>query len=232
MWRDSRSTEPAPALTWLGALRAVIERVGNVMGDAAGWVYLLCALLITFDVVSRRFLDFSSQGTTEITGYMLGFGITWGLAHALAMKAHIRVDVLVMHLPLWLRAYLHALALAMLTFVSVFFAWRGWAVVVESWEFGAKDTSALSVPLIFPQGLWALGLTAFCALTVVMLLEAILLLGFGRRDGVDRLLGPRSVAEETEEVLEAAGITESVQDPSPQPSPRGSGGTPQSGGSP
>jgi TRAP-type C4-dicarboxylate transport system permease small subunit len=122
------------------------------MGDAAGWVYLLCALLIAFDVVSRKFLGFSSQGTTEISGYMLGFGITWGLAYALAMKAHIRVDVLVMHLPPWLRAYLHALALALLAFVSVFFAWRGWAVVVESWEFGAKDTSALSIPLILAAG--------------------------------------------------------------------------------
>jgi TRAP-type C4-dicarboxylate transport system permease small subunit len=107
----------------------------------------------------------------------------------------------------------HALALALLTFVSVLFAWRGWAVVVESWEFGAKDTSALSIPLILPQGLWALGLTAFCALPVVMLLEVILLLVLGRRDGVDRLLGPRSIAEETEEMLEAAGIAESGSPP-------------------
>jgi TRAP-type C4-dicarboxylate transport system permease small subunit len=210
----------------------MIERLGDAMGDAAGWVYLLCALLITFDVVSRKFLGFSSQGTTEITGYMLGFGITWGLAHALAMKAHIRVDVLVMHLPLWLRAYLHALALALLTSVSVFFAWRGWAVVVESWEFGAKDTSALSIPLILPQGLWALGLTAFCALTVVMLLEVILLLALGRRDGVDHLLGPRSIAEETEEVLEAAGLAESIPSPSSQPSPGGRGSASPPGRSP
>jgi TRAP-type C4-dicarboxylate transport system permease small subunit len=205
MWRASRDTTSAPTLAWLNTLRTIIERIGDAMVDAAGWVYLLCALLITFDVVSRKFLGFSSQGTTEITGYMLGFGINWGLAHALAMKAHIRVDVLVMHLPLWLRAYLHALALALLTFVSIFFTWRGWAVVVESWEFGAKDTSALSIPLILPQGLWALGLTAFGALTIVMFLEVILLLALGRRDDVDHLLGPRSIAEETEEVLEVTG---------------------------
>jgi len=195
----------APMLVSLTTLRIAIERLGIVMGDAAGWVYLLCALLITFDVISRKFLGFSSQGTTEITGYMLGFDMTWGLTHALAMKAHIRVDVLVMHLPLWLRAYLHALALALLTVVGFFFAWRGWAVVIESWEFGATDTSALSIPLIIPQGLWAIGLTAFFALTVTMLLEVLLLLVHGHRGGVDRLLGPRSIAEETEEVLEAAG---------------------------
>jgi TRAP-type C4-dicarboxylate transport system permease small subunit len=204
---DTQASAPhsVPLLVWLGMLRTAIARLGEVMGDAAGWVYLLCALLITFDVVGRKFLGFSSQGTTEITGYMLGFGMTWGLTHALATKAHIRVDVLVMHLPLWLRVYLHALALALLAVVGFFFAWRGWAVVIESWEFGAKDTSALSIPLIVPQGLWAIGLTAFFALTATMLLEVLLLLMHGRKDGVDRLLGPRSVAEETEEVLEAAG---------------------------
>lgn len=49
------------------------------MGDLAGWVYLLCACFITFEVISRRYFGFSSQGTTEISGYMLAFGITWGL---------------------------------------------------------------------------------------------------------------------------------------------------------
>jgi hypothetical protein len=53
-----------------------------------------------------------------------------------------------------------------------------------------------------------------------MLLEVILLLALGRRDGVDHLLGPRSIAEETEEVLEAAGLAESMPSPLPQPSPR------------
>ena len=53
----------------------------------------LCALFITFDVVARRFFGFSSQATIELTGYALAFGIAWGLAHALATRAHIRVDV-------------------------------------------------------------------------------------------------------------------------------------------
>jgi TRAP-type C4-dicarboxylate transport system permease small subunit len=223
-----RPENPAPPLAWLSALRTSIERLGEGMGDAAGWVYVGGALLISFDALSRKFLGFSSQGTTEITGYMLGFGITWGLTHAFAMKAHIRVDVLVTRLPLWIRTYLHALALALLSFVGFFFVWRGWAVVLESWEFGAKDTSALSIPLIVPQALWAVGLTAFFASTAVALLEVLLLLVLGCRDGVDRLLGPRSIVEETEEVLEAAGLVES---PPLSSSARHSSG-PQAGTSP
>jgi TRAP-type C4-dicarboxylate transport system permease small subunit len=116
------------------------------------------------------------------------------------------VDVLVLRLPVRVRAYLHLLALAFLTILGLLFARRAWDVVLESWEFGAKDTSALSIPLILPQGLWAIGLSVFCVLTVLVLLETVLLLLLGQQEAVDQRLGARSVAEETEEALEAVGL--------------------------
>ena len=63
--------------------RRAVALIGTVMGYAAGWGFILCAAFITFDVIARRFFGFSSQATTEITGYALAFGISWALAHAL-----------------------------------------------------------------------------------------------------------------------------------------------------
>jgi TRAP-type C4-dicarboxylate transport system permease small subunit len=186
--------------------RARLERLSHLMGCCAGWLFVVCAFFVTFDVLSRKFLGFSTRSTTEITGYMLALGLTWGLGHALATRSHIRVDMLVSRMPLRLRAYMHGIALVFLAVVAFFFAWRGWAVVFESWEFGAKDTSALSIPLIGPQALWAVGITTFFVLTVVLLLESIASLAQGRAEAVDRLLGSRTLAEETAEALEAAGM--------------------------
>jgi TRAP-type C4-dicarboxylate transport system permease small subunit len=176
------------------------------MGDLAGWGYLVCAFFITFDVVSRRFLGFSSQGTVEISGYLLAFGITWGLAYALSARGHIRVDVVVMRFPLRLRAYAHALALAFLAVFGALLALRAWSVVQESWELGAKETSALTIPLVIPQAPWAVGLTVFAILAAVLMLRTLLLLLRGRYHTVDRILAGRSLEEETEEALEAAGV--------------------------
>jgi TRAP-type C4-dicarboxylate transport system permease small subunit len=189
--------------------RRRLEAVGRVMNAVAGWVYVACALFVTLDVLGRKLVGVSSQGTTEITGYLLAFGISWGLAHALAERAHIRVDMLLGRMPLALRAWMHGLALAFLVVLAFFFAWRGWAVVAESWEFGARDTSALSIPLVVPQGLWAIGLTVLLALGGVLLLEVVLLLGRGQARTVDRLLGPRTPAEETADTLEAVGLAAS-----------------------
>jgi TRAP-type C4-dicarboxylate transport system permease small subunit len=200
-------------LTVLTRLRGRLERLSRLMGCVAGWVFVACAFFVTFDVISRKFAGFSTRSTTEITGYMLALGLTWGLAHALATRAHIRVDMLVSRMPLLLRASMHAVALAFLAVTVFFFVWRGWAVVFESWEFRAQDTSALSIPLIVPQSLWAFGITIFFALTVVFLLEVVVSLWNGRAAAVDRLLGSRTLAEETAEVLEAAGMAHARGDP-------------------
>lgn len=193
-------------LALLARLRAANELVGHVMNDVAGWLFVVCALFVSFDVLARKFLNVSSKATVEVTGYMLAFGIAWGLCDALTTRAHIRVDVIVSKLPLVFRAWAHGLALAFLAVLAFFFVWRAWAVVLESWEFNAHDSSALTIPLVVPQALWALGITAFFVLTVLMLSEVLILLSMGRRAQVDRMLGPRTLKEEADEALEAAGL--------------------------
>jgi TRAP-type C4-dicarboxylate transport system permease small subunit len=187
-------------------MRRAAARVSAAMNDIAGWVFILCAAFITIDVLMRNFAGFSSSATTEITSYMLAFGIAWGLAHALAVRAHIRVDVLVNKLPVGWRQYLHALALAVLTALALFLAWCAWMLVDESVFFNATDTSALAIPLVIPQGLWAIGISMFALMAVLLLFEVACLLCAGDAKEIDRLLGARGYEEETQEALEAVGM--------------------------
>jgi TRAP-type C4-dicarboxylate transport system permease small subunit len=187
-------------------IRKVASAVAAVMNYVAGWNLIFCAVFITIDVVCRNFGGFSSSATTEITSYMLAFGLAWGLAHALVTRSHIRIDVLVNRMPIGVRQYLHAFALVLLTGLSLFFAWCAWSLVGESMLFNAKDTSALAVPLVIPQGLWAVGITMLAVFAVVLLLEITCLLVAGDAAEIDKLLGPRGYQEETQEALEAVGL--------------------------
>ena len=175
------------------------------MGDLAGWAYIVCALFITSDVITRRFFGFSSQGTTEISGYLVAFGIAWGLTHALTEKRHIRVEALLQKIPLRLRAYLHLVAILGLELITLVVTWRAWHVVLESWELGARDSGALSIPLVWPQVAWAIGISVFAVATTLTLLLTLALLASGDADGVDRLLGVREISEDVDEALDAAG---------------------------
>jgi TRAP-type C4-dicarboxylate transport system permease small subunit len=188
------------------AARRSSSRLAATMNDLAGWVFILCAGFITLDVLFRNFGGFSSSATTEITSYMLAFGIAWGLAYALAARAHIRVDVLVNKLPIVWRQYLHTLALAVLTALSLFLAWCAWTLVEESVFFQATDTSVLAIPLVIPQGLWAVGITMLALQAVLQLFEAACLVWAGDARQIDSLLGARGYEEETQEALEAVGM--------------------------
>ncbi|MBP0447671.1 TRAP transporter small permease [Roseomonas sp. SSH11] len=192
-----------PLLRAARVLSAGTARAASIMAYLAGWNYVACAIFITADVLGRSFLGVSSAATIEITGYMLAGGIAWGLAHALARRAHIRVDALVNRLPARPRAVLHILALSLLGAFAVFSAWAGWTLLDESLLFDAHDNSALHIPLALPQGLWVFGLAAFCVMIMVLLLEAVLGLVLQGPAAVDALLGPRGLQDETEEALEA-----------------------------
>ncbi|WP_431302643.1 TRAP transporter small permease subunit [Sediminicoccus sp. BL-A-41-H5] len=187
-------------------LRRGVAGLAALMAWAAGWNYVACALFITADIIGRNALGVSSAATVEVTGYMLACGIAWGLAHTLACRAHIRVDVLLMRLPTRFRAPLHVFSLLLLTGFAIFVAWAAWELVDESALFDAHDNSALRVPLVIPQGIWAVGLSAFVLMCGVLLLESVLALLLGEGQRLDGLLGSRTLADETEEALEAVAM--------------------------
>lgn len=187
-------------------LRRAVSAVAALMAYLAGWNYLACALFITFDIVARNFFGFSSRATVEVTGYMLACGIAWALAHTLATRAHIRVDVLLNRWPARLRAPLHLFSLALLGVFAGFCAWAAWSLVDESVLFNAHDNSALRIPLAAPQGIWFIGIAAFVVMVGVLLLESLLLLLTGHGAQIDALLGSRTIDDEAREALDAVGM--------------------------
>jgi len=193
-------------------LRVVVSRANRLidalarwMNRCAGWLFVLCALFVTFDVLARKFLGFSSQSTTELSGYMLGVGIAWGLAGALEARTHVRIDILIQKVPPRWRGYLHWLALASLAVFAGFLLYGAWHTTMESWDFKATDNSLLKTPLIIPQGLWLFGIGVFGVMAMLRLLEVALLLPKGDIQAIEHLTGPRSYVEEAEEALEATG---------------------------
>jgi TRAP-type C4-dicarboxylate transport system permease small subunit len=188
--------------------RRTVAHLGTLMGYIAGWGFIACAAFITFDVVARRFFGFSSQATTELTGYALAFGISWALAHALTTRAHIRIDVLINHLPDRLRYPMHLLSLAALAVFMGFIAKGAYDLVDESILFGATDISVLRTPLWIPQGLWAFGIGVFLLLIILMLAESFLLMLAGRGREAEALVHSRTYEEEAAEALEAVGAAD------------------------
>ena len=200
------------ALRVVGKANRLIDALARLMNRCAGWLFVLCALFITFDVLARKFLGFSSQSTTELSGYMLGVGIAWGLAGALEARTHVRIDILIQKIPPQYRGYLHWVALATLTVFAGFLLYGAWHTTMESWDFKATDNSLLKTPLIIPQGLWLFGIGVFGVMAALRVLEVALLLPGGDIAAIEHLTGPRSYIEEADEALDAIGSAQHLKD--------------------
>ena len=181
----------------------MLEAVSRRAMSVAGWCYLLITLLICFDIGARRLLGFSSESTTELTGYLMAVGMSWGMAGTLFERGHVRIDVLVQKLPLKVRVWLHLASLLALLVATGFFVQGAFSLARDSWELGATDLSTLRTPMVIPQGLWAAGLALMLLAALALLVRAVRRLAAGQQDEVDRMLMARSYEDEAAETLEA-----------------------------
>lgn len=188
-------------------LDRVLERARVVARWAArcgGALLLTGAVIVSIDVLARKFLNVSLGGADELAGYAFAIGTAWSFAFVALERGNVRVDALYVHLPATLAAVLDLLALvALLAFVSVV-AWYGWDLLAGSFDRGARSNSALAVPLWMPQLLWWLGYAIFAL--IVLLLVVRVALALWRRDfaAVTRLAGARSTAEDAQSEIENA----------------------------
>ncbi|HEX5477528.1 MAG TPA: TRAP transporter small permease [Burkholderiales bacterium] len=180
-------------------LARLIARAGTWFG---GILVALAAVLISVDVLMRKFLGVPLGGSTEYSGYILGIGSAWALALALLDRAHVRIDSLYMLAPARLCALLDILALGAFMVFGALATWQGALVFQQSWAVSARSLTPLETPLAVPQFLWVAGFAMFFAVLVLLLVRAVIIVFTGRAEDVQRLIGPRTVQQELAEAIE------------------------------
>lgn len=164
-----------------------------------GFLTLGSVLLISFDVLARKLLGFSTGGADELSSYAFAISTSWALAFATLQRANVRVDLVYQHLPKPLSAFLDWLSVVVLaTFMAVLTV-HAYGVAASSWTQGSAANTPLGTPLYIPQGLWFLGLLWMCLVLALMLVKTSLALVGGRLDEIKAIAGVRSTQEEAEE---------------------------------
>jgi TRAP-type C4-dicarboxylate transport system permease small subunit len=186
---------------FLDAALRLADRGTAAVAIAGGLLIFSSALIVSFDVTTRKLFNYTLGGADELSGYALAIGSAWAFAYVLLNRGNVRIDVLYQHLPRGIAALCDiAAVLALLAFVGVT-AWYGWGVVAQSWTLAARSNSALGVPLWIPQGMWWLGYAWLLSCGALLLVRGLILLFAADLEGVHRLLGARSVEDEAADEL-------------------------------
>lgn len=176
----------------IGALAGVSRALAWV----AGALVLAAALLIGADVVLRNALRIAPLHSFELSRYAFGAAVALGLAFSVTERANIRIDILHRLLPRRAHAPLDVLALLALAPVSLAFAYYAWDVTRESLRLGAVSNTPLALPMAWPQGLFAAGLSWFALVCIAYGLAALWALLRGDAPTVDRVGGMPGLSAE------------------------------------
>jgi TRAP-type C4-dicarboxylate transport system permease small subunit len=174
----------------------LLAAVSRGVARLGGALILASAVLIGLDVIARNAFAAAPFASMELSRYAFAGAIAFGMAHALVMRSHIRIDILHRLLPRALHAPLDTIALACMAPLATVFAWYAWDVVRESARLGAVSNSPLAVPLVVPQAVWAAGFAWFAFVAWVLLLMALRGLVRWRLAEIEAVGGMPGVAEE------------------------------------
>ena len=176
----------------------VLEWISRRAVWVGGAALLAAAVMVTLDVLSRKFLNVTMSGADEISGYVFAAGTTWAYSYCLLHRANIRIDALYNFLPRWVCAILDTVAVVLLLIYNGVLAYRAWGAFSESWAKDSVSITTLATPQWIPQLLWASGLIFFELVLVFVFLYTLVGLLRGDLDLVKRIAGVPSVAEEIE----------------------------------
>ncbi len=179
------------------------RRVSQWCAWVGGVIFFASALLITFEVLIRKFLSRSLGGADELSGYGFAVAVTFGFAYASLDRAHIRVDTCHAWFSDWGKALLDIVAAVLLMIYFGSMLTYGLGVVTDTWEMNAHSNTPLHLPLIVPQSLWWLGLALTVTVSALLLVRACLHLLLGELPASSKLIGARGMEEEISEELAA-----------------------------
>ncbi len=176
-----------------------VEAMSRAAVWAGGLLTIASVLLISFDVLARKFFGVTVGGADELSSYAFAISTSWALAFATLQRANVRVDVIYQMLPVRVSAVVDWLCLVSLGVFMAYLTWYAYDTVATSWIQDSHANTTMGTPLWIPQGLWLLGLFWMCIVLAVMLLRASVALVTGDIDTVKLLCGLRTSQEEAEE---------------------------------
>jgi TRAP-type C4-dicarboxylate transport system permease small subunit len=168
----------------LGGLLRRAESFSRLAVWAGGALTVASVLLISFDVLARKFLGFTTGGADELSSYAFAISTSWALAFATLLRVAAVLD--------WISMVALAVFMVYLTYYAS-------EVVQTSWAQKSAANTPLATPLWIPQGLWLLGLGWMCITVALMLARASAALVTGDIELVRSICGVRSAQEEADE---------------------------------
>ena len=138
-----------------------------------GVLLFASVLLISTEVVLRKFFLFSFGAADELSGYVLGIIISWSLTYVLFEKMHIRIDVIYEKVSNKSKNLFDVVAMFFTFCFSMLLTYFSFDVIYTSIIKNSTANTPLGTPLWIPQLIWWLGFAFFSIVVFILLMMSI-----------------------------------------------------------
>jgi TRAP-type C4-dicarboxylate transport system permease small subunit len=195
-------------LQFLDAVHRTLERISLFAVWVGGAGLLLCAIMVTVDVLARKFLSITMSGSDEYTGYVFAAATTWAYSYVVLHRSNVRIDALYNLFPMPVRAIADIVGLLLLlVFISVLL-YMASGVFMTSWARNSVAITALATPLWIPQLAWLIGLAMLEFTLIFVIIHATAALLTGDIVKVQAIAGTMSIQDEIREETRGMGVND------------------------
>lgn len=175
------------------------HRLSTWLVWVAGALLIASALLVTVEVILRKFANISVGGADELSGYAFGIATALAMSYALFERAHIRVDAAYLFFPRWLRRVADLLGVILLVGFAAVITQTGWGLLADTIEYGSRSITPMRTPLLYVQLPWLAGWIYFVLCGLLVIAAALTWLLTGRAAKTDAMLAAKSLQEQIDE---------------------------------
>jgi TRAP-type mannitol/chloroaromatic compound transport system permease small subunit len=128
-----------------------VDKLSTWLGHAFAWLIVAITGLVTWEVLSRKFLDAPHAWAFDAQIMMYGVLFMMAGAYTLSKNGHVRGDVLYGFFPTRVQAGID-LVLYLVFFLpgAVAMVYAGWTYAAESWAIREHSTITVDGPPIYP----------------------------------------------------------------------------------
>jgi TRAP-type C4-dicarboxylate transport system permease small subunit len=153
-------------------LGAVIEKIAYLGGYLSGWLVPLMMMLVVVDVFMRYVMHQPLMVADEFSAYMLVALSFLGFAYTWREGGHVRIEVLVMRLPVRVNEWLRLVGLLLTLAFMLAMDGAAYKMVAYALQMHMRSSTWLMFPLFWPQLPIFIGFLLLTALVAVDVVRA------------------------------------------------------------
>jgi TRAP-type C4-dicarboxylate transport system permease small subunit len=143
------------------------------LSGALAAVLLVCIALLIIAQIVARFVGLIVPDANEIAGYCMAGSTFLSLAYTLRAGGHIRVTMIINHLPKAYSRLLEIFTLAAASLLTSYFAYYLTLMVWQTYLYGEVSQGHIPMPLWIPQSSLAIGMTILCLAFIEEFIHAL-----------------------------------------------------------